>query len=113
MVGFGRGADTEILGSLVEATAESEHREGGAEPELAEAVFGLAAGAGVVAHAELADAETGGDEDRGEKGLEQFEREKCSDDFAAHRAELAAAVVKVVAENAAADEVGEPGHFAA
>lgn len=96
-----------------QAPTEAEHGEGGAPPEVADAVFGFADGAGVVADAEFAEAETGGDGDGGEEGLEELEGEEGGDDFAAHGAELAAAVVEVVAEDAAADEVGEAGHAAA
>ena len=80
---------------------------------MTEAVFGFAPGARVVAHAEFTEAETGGNDDGGEKRLQQFEGEEAGDDFAAHRAKLAAAVVEVVAEDAAADEIGEARHAAA
>ena len=68
---------------FAEVAAEAEHREGGAEPELAETVFRLAARARVVANAELADAKAGGDGDGGEEGLEELEREERGDDLAA------------------------------
>ena len=96
-----------------QAAAQAEHRECGAPPEVADAVFGFAEGARVVADAEFAEAETGGDGDGGKERLEELEREEGGDDFAAHGTELAAAVVEVVAEDAAADEVGETRHAAA
>ena len=96
-----------------EEAPEAEHSEGGAKPELTQAVFGFAAGARVVTDAKFAQAETGGGGDGGEKRLEEFEREKRGDDFSAQGAELAAAVVEMVTEDAAADEVGEARHAAA
>jgi hypothetical protein len=96
-----------------EDAAEAKHREGGAQPKLTEAVFGFAPGARVVAHAEFTEAKTGGNDNGGEKRLQQFEGEEAGNDFAAHRAKLAAAVVEVVAEDAAADKIGEARHAAA
>ena len=90
---------------------QTHHRYGRPPPELAEAVLRLAPGARMVAYSEFAQTIAGGDQDGGEKRLQKLKREKRRDDLAAKHADLAAAVVEAVAEQAPANRIGEARHF--
>ncbi len=103
-----------LLGySVVQVGADLEEGAGGAPEELAEAEMGAAVEAGVVADGEFANAETAGDGDRGEEGLEEVDGEKTGNEFAAEDAELAAGVVERIAEETATNGVAQAGEGAA
>jgi len=97
-----------LLGYFVaKVAADADERERGAEPELAQAEVGAAVAAGVMPHGEFADAEAGGDGDRGQERLHEIDGEKRVDDFAAEDAQLASAIVQTVVEQAAPDGVAK------
>jgi hypothetical protein len=61
-------------------------------------------------NAKLTDLKAGRQHHCGDKGLQQLEREKRRNNLPAHHPELAATVVKMVAEQATADEVCQARH---
>lgn len=92
---------------VAKVAVDADQCDRGTQPELAQAEVGAAVAARVMAHGKFADAETGGDGDSGQERLHEIDGKKRVDDFAAEHAQLAAAIVQAVVEQAAPDGVAE------